>query len=642
MTESSNVSNPTRISPNSLKNSLSSSLVDNINNSPLSTLCISSPPVLTNYNQHNLITPSSSDSTSPSNTNSIRINNRLSGYDNPFKLQRQKTVKQQLNYPNSNNNNKSLHTSSNPASDTAICSHSHLKYNAKNIFLFFLILCVYSYLYCVTEADSGVVIVLPIIISGSVNYFELSFSGRKNVLAASFPFALMCFFLKVHAVNLTAGLIVLIIAYGLCYYTIACLESIQQHANLLNQAKNNFISSITHDLRTPLHAILGTCQVMNSSNKYDANLSAEQLEHLQLIEDGGRSLLSLVNSMLDISKIENGKMQLHYATIDLWALTDKCIELLLQLAENKGIEFYNLISNKVPRYVTADGFRLEQILMNLLGNGIKFTQHGSVILTVDAFPVESPARSEKVRLVFSVIDTGVGVSEDQQSKLFGKFEQANSSINVQFGGSGLGLFICKQLCNLMGAAIKMESKLGQGTKFIVEIELPIAPDSPKHNAIELLGDEAHAALCNYHRQTGVYDRLSPQNLVKPQMKLLSLVPEPHHSVVAEYSKIFRLAVTKYSAGELINLKDYQLIITDLDNITALHELFQPVLHSTAAADLSYSPYIFLLRGGSDRSRDLVDNTKEFINQFLSLPSFCSPSPSRKLSSLIKWARFCAA
>jgi two-component system, sensor histidine kinase RpfC len=239
-------------------------------------------------------------------------------------------------------------------------------------------------------------------------------------------------------------------------------------AEAANQAKRRFISVVSHEMRTPLNAIIGMADLLR-----DTSLSREQADMLQTLRSSSRVMLGLVEDVLDFSKIEAGKVVLEKADFDLHALVNSTCRIVAAQAAAKGIEFVVSIMPEVPPAVRGDPHYLRQILINLAGNAVKFTERGSVTVHVSA-QSESEAA---VRLKFSIRDTGIGIAPEAQARIFESFTQADQSTTRRFGGTGLGTTIAKQLVELMGGKIGLESAVGLGSTFWVEVAVGKQPES---------------------------------------------------------------------------------------------------------------------------------------------------------------------
>jgi signal transduction histidine kinase len=238
----------------------------------------------------------------------------------------------------------------------------------------------------------------------------------------------------------------------------------KERAEVANAAKSTFLANMSHELRTPLNAVLGYTQIL----KRDKNLDERQTANLNIIQQSAEHLLTLITDLLDLSKIEAGKLELYESIVALPAFLRLIADIIRIKAEQKGLLFTYEPGANLPPAVLADEKRLRQVLLNLLGNAVKFTDHGQVDMQVHSVPVDT----ERTKLIFEIHDTGVGIPQDQLETIFHPFEQAGD-VQRRFGGTGLGLPISRQLVRLMNSDIRVASQPGKGSVFSFEIQVPV-------------------------------------------------------------------------------------------------------------------------------------------------------------------------
>jgi signal transduction histidine kinase/CheY-like chemotaxis protein len=244
------------------------------------------------------------------------------------------------------------------------------------------------------------------------------------------------------------------------------LELSMARAEAASQAKSDFLANMSHELRTPLNGITGMLDIV-----LEGDLERAQRGDLEIARASSLSLMALVNDILDMSKIEAGRLVLEKIPFSPQEIVCDSCRLLASRAKQKGLSLAWAVQPEVPRHLIGDPLRLQQIVVNLLGNAIKYTHQGSVSLRAGSRPAATPG---EIELRFDVVDTGIGIPRDKLSAIFEKFTQADNSITRQYGGTGLGLSICKELVDMHGGRIWVESEVGRGSSFHVVLEMQVA------------------------------------------------------------------------------------------------------------------------------------------------------------------------
>lgn len=409
---------------------------------------------------------------------------------------------------------------------------------------------------------------------------------------------------------------------------------IEEKAKQLEQAsiyKTEFLANMSHELRTPLNSLLILAGFLKGNES--GNLNLDEVNSARVIEESGKHLLGLINHILDLSKVETGNMEVHNDLVILEDIKQSMLDRFIVLSEEKGIEFDFIIADSVPSSFVSDGLKLEQILNNLIGNGIKFTSKGRVSVSIELSELQDGASSEAATevLKFNIKDSGIGIKEGKREEIFEAFRQEDGSTTRRYGGTGLGLSISKELASLLGGYIELDSQENVGSTF--SFYLPVVEGAEIKRYVE---SEAELPEVNSHcgRDTLLLIGVKPNSSIKSQLIDVFVEECISCEFADSYEDVIRLLNSNTYVGIIF---DFDYIKSSSDNVLKIlsdYYLSMPEVIIYSEYDLSDNDYV-LLKNHSDNvvmvSESFIEHMRTIILSLLKVDGSNAPVETAEIT-----------